>query len=109
MLHSEPSTFSSSSSSSRSQLSKRSKDISIPIPIPTRSQKFPNKDEQLSFAELGFLTISQATNQYDLAQSTTGPFHMSPPNLFMEKLQKRIDNYYSKDKGENCLSFTTRA
>ena len=95
--------------SSSSSLPERSQNVSIPIHKEYNNQTFPNRSGNLTFAESVFISCTNSNNQYDLAQSSSGPFNMSPPNHFMEKLQKRIDKYYSKDKGENCLSFTTRA
>ena len=82
---------------------------SAPLPIKEQDHSFPNKTEQISFAEAVFLSSSSHIPQYDLGQTPSGPFSMSPPNLFMEKLQKRIDKYYSQNKKENSFSFTTRA
>ena len=78
-------------------------------PLLIRANNFPNKKGQLSFAESVFISTTNPSNQYGLAQIPSDPFHMSPPNLFMEKLQKRIDKYYSNDSGENCFNFTTSA
>tara|TARA_B110000967_G_C18680768_1_gene457918 strand:+ start:492 stop:803 length:312 start_codon:yes stop_codon:yes gene_type:complete len=95
-------------SSSSSSHSPKPEGKSSPILI--RANNFPNKNGHMSFAESAFVTtIITSNQQYDLAQIPTDPFHLSPPNLFMEKLQKRIDKYYSRDNGENCFSFTTRA
>jgi hypothetical protein len=74
-----------------------------------RTPYFPNKNRELSFSESVFIPTTNTSNHYDLAQTPYDPFHMSPPNLFMEKLQKRIEKYYSNDNGENCFSFTTSA
>lgn len=94
--------------SSSSSYKGRNSDTSVPMRMRNLENGFPNKSDQLSFAEAVFLSSSHSP-QYDLGQSPSGPFSMSPPNLFMEKLQKRIDKYYSQNKKENSFSFTTRA
>ena len=86
-----------------------SKSLHVSEPIMIRQTNFPNKKGQLSFAESVFISTSITSNQYDLAQTPSDPFHMSPPNLFMEKLQRRIEKYYSNDNGEKCFNFTTSA
>jgi hypothetical protein len=40
-------------------------------------------------------------NKLSLNHTLIDPFKMSPPNSFMEKLMKRMDNYYSPTKREN--------
>ena len=100
-------SLSSSSSCSASSLHSKSHKKASPILI--RANKFPNKNGQLSYAESVFISATNTSNQYGLGQIPSDPFHMSPPNLFMEKLQKRIDKYYSNDNGGNCFSLTTSA
>ena len=100
-------SLSSSSSCSASSLHSTSHKKASPILI--RANKFPNKNGQLSYAESVFISTTNTSNQYGLGQIPSDPFHMSPPNLFMEKLQKRIDKYYSNDNGGNCFSLTTSA
>ena len=94
-------------SCSTSSLQRKSEKKASPILI--RANNFPNKNGQLSYAESVFISTTNTANQYGLGHIPSDPFHMSPPNLFMEKLQKRIDNYYSNGNGENCFSLTTSA
>ena len=70
------------------------------IPSNSSSQTFTHPQDQNNLSQ---------NNKYDLAQINIDPFRMSPPNHFMDKLQKRIDNYYSNSIGENSFSFTTKA
>lgn len=102
-------SLSSSSSSSLTSCHTKAQTPQSSSPIMIRSTNFPNKKGQLSFSESVFISTTNSSNHYDLAQTPSDPFHMSPPNLFMEKLQKRIEKYYSNDNGENCFSFTTSA
>lgn len=39
---------------------------------------------------------SEYSKELGLNNTTIDPFKMSPPNIFMKKLTKRMDNYYSR-------------
>ena len=63
------------------------KNSSIPIPIPNNSLK------------------ESILRNYDLHTQIFDPTQSSPPNMFMLKLNKRIENYYNLDiKSNNCVS-----
>ena len=41
------------------------------------------------------------SNELSLNHTVNDPSKMSPPDLFMEKLMKRMDNYYSPKESSN--------
>ena len=62
------------------------KNNSIPIPISNNSLKEP------------------ILRNYDLHAQIFDPTQSSPPNLFVLKLNKRIEEYYNVDiKSNNCV------
>ena len=71
-------------------MNKYTPEKSIPIPIkPTTTA-----------------TTINNSNELGLNVTVNDPSKMSPPDFFMEKLMKRMDNYYSpKDSSNKKFSF----
>ena len=53
-------------------------------------------------------TNSYESRELSLNTSYIDPSKMSPPNDFMEKLMKRMDNYYSPTSDSNSNSNSNR-
>ena len=54
------------------------------------------------------ILISKDHNNYkelSLTQNFIDPNKMSPPNSFIDKLMKRIDNYYLESDSQNNLTY----
>ena len=49
---------------------------------------------------------SNYSSQRSLNETTIDPSKMSPPNFFMDKLQKRMDKYYTLHEPKTSVSFS---
>jgi hypothetical protein len=48
----------------------------------------------------------ETTSELSLNHTFFDPSKMSPPNSFMDKLMKRMDNYYSPSNGKKTFGFS---